>query len=268
MDGVDRFPNVRLPFRLGTTSYIFPAGLLENVRYLGARVDDVELVLFDDPVYGSNIPDIATVRALKAYADDHQLTYTVHLPKDIGAEPQSLWFAERVITATLPLQPAAYLMHFDGRPLIGTPDATAITRWQGEARALLAQIVAIVGDPALVCIENLEGWNPDVFDALVEDAGVSRCIDIGHLWLDGREPLSYLEQYLPQTRVIHLHGIGTADHQSLAHMPIATLLPIIDALLARAYAGIVTLEVFNEHDFTTSMQMLQTAVVQGNTTLT
>jgi sugar phosphate isomerase/epimerase len=208
------------------------------------------------------------VQALKAYADDHQLTYTVHLPKDIGADPHSLLLAERVITATRPLQPAAVILHFDGRPLLSAPDATSVARWQGEARAHLAHIVAMVGDPALVCVENLERWNPDLFDEIVEEAGVSRCIDIGHLWLDGRDPLPYLQRHLPHTRVIHLHGIGNTDHQSLAHMPVAVLQPVCDLLQARNYTGIVTLEVFSEDDFTTSLPVLQAATAHRNASLT
>jgi hypothetical protein len=35
------------PYRLGSTSYVWPAGLVPNVRRLGPLVDDVELVLFD-----------------------------------------------------------------------------------------------------------------------------------------------------------------------------------------------------------------------------
>lgn len=268
MDGVDRFPHVRLPFRLGTTSYIIPAGLLENVRSLADRVDDIELVLYDDPVYGSNIPDMATAQALKASADDHSLTYTVHLPKDIGADPQSLLLAERVITATLPLKPVAYILHFDGRPLLTNPQPAEISRWQCEARQGLAQIVALIGDPALVCVENLERWNPDIFDGLIEDAGVSRCVDIGHLWLDGRDPLPYLHRHLSQTRVIHLHGIGSTDHQSLAHMPRTMLLPVYQVLQERAYAGIVTLEVFSEDDFMASMQVLCSAIADVSAALT
>jgi len=33
------------PFRLGATSYIIPAGMLPNVRYLAGKVQDVELLL-------------------------------------------------------------------------------------------------------------------------------------------------------------------------------------------------------------------------------
>jgi hypothetical protein len=34
-------------FRIGTTSYIIPAGIVPNVAYLAPQVDDVELVMFE-----------------------------------------------------------------------------------------------------------------------------------------------------------------------------------------------------------------------------
>ena len=42
-----------LPFRLGTTSYIIPADILPNVRYLADKVDDIELVLFEADDYSN-----------------------------------------------------------------------------------------------------------------------------------------------------------------------------------------------------------------------
>jgi hypothetical protein len=69
----------RFPFRLGTTSYIIPADLITNVRFLAPYVDDIELVLFeaDDE---SNLPDKKTISELGSIARSENLTYTVHLP--------------------------------------------------------------------------------------------------------------------------------------------------------------------------------------------
>jgi len=50
---------------------------------------------------------------------------------------------------------------------------------------------------------------------VLEQIPASLCIDIGHLWRDGRDALPYLEAYLGRARVVHLHGVGERDHQSL-----------------------------------------------------
>ena len=70
----------KYPFRLGTTSFIWPDELLANVRQLGRYVDDIELVLFESDEYGTNLPDEQIIYELKTIAQSHQLSYTIHLP--------------------------------------------------------------------------------------------------------------------------------------------------------------------------------------------
>jgi sugar phosphate isomerase/epimerase len=240
------------PFRLGTTSYIYEDDLIGNVRRLGPLVDDIELVLFDTMDYGTNIPDAATVAELNRLAAAHHLTFTVHLPEDIWPGNGSLEKAARAIDATRALHPHAYIVHFDGRTL-----GDDITPWQHHTAAALDAVIAMVGDPALVCAENLERWNPELFDDLVAAAGVARCVDIGHLWLEHRDPLPYLTRHLPSSRVVHLHGIAERDHASLEHVPFDDVFDIIYLLLDNRFAGVVTLEVFSEADFFGSLQVLE-----------
>jgi len=47
------------PFRIGTTSYIIPDEIIPNVRFLAARVEDVELVLFEADEGMNNLPGAA-----------------------------------------------------------------------------------------------------------------------------------------------------------------------------------------------------------------
>src|SRR5258706_3303262 len=110
------------PFRVGSTSYVYPDDILPNVERLAADgdVDDIELILFEVDDGPNNLPDEATVQRLADLAHENRLTYTVHLPLDLqlGAEGetqhQSLVKAERVIKTTLPLDPFAYVFHLDG----------------------------------------------------------------------------------------------------------------------------------------------------------
>ena len=71
----------RFPFRLGTSSYIIPADIGPNVRFLADKVDDVEIVLFESDEF-SNIPEAKIVRDLADIAAEFDLTFTVHLPLD------------------------------------------------------------------------------------------------------------------------------------------------------------------------------------------
>jgi hypothetical protein len=69
-----------LPFRIGTTSYIIPADILPNARFLAGKVQDIQLVLFEMEDSLNNLPDATQVDELNDLAEEYKLSYTVHLP--------------------------------------------------------------------------------------------------------------------------------------------------------------------------------------------
>lgn len=249
-----------LPFRLGTTSYIVPDDILPNARYLAGKVRDIELVLFELDDGQSNLPGPDLLAALNELAGAHDLSFTVHLPLDLrlGADGDeqhvSLVKARRVIEATRGLSPFAYVLHLDGREVREGASAGQLAEWQAQSARALEMAAGWAGSPELLAVENLEGYPVDFFEPVYERVPVSRCVDIGHLWLDHYDTLAYLERALPRTRVIHMHGIGTRDHQSLTNAPAEQLDPVLHALLAAKYAGVLTLEIFQESDFLSSLE--------------
>lgn len=258
-------------FRIGTTSYILPADILPNVTYLAPLVDDIQLVLFETDEHGSNLPDAALRARLNELAAAHALTYTVHLPLDLrlgdagDADHISLVKARRVIETTRDLRPFAYTMHLDGRLLQAAgpagPSAAALAAWQENACRALETVCGWLDDLALLCVENLEAWDPDLFAPVVAAVPISRTVDVGHLWLRDHDPLPKLAAWLDRTRIVHLHGIGERDHKSLALVPPAQLDPVI-ALLAQHFTGVVTLEVFNQEDLLSSQAALAASLAR------
>ena len=248
-------------FRVGTTSYIIPADILPNVQYLAPRVDDVQLVLFETDEYGSNLPDAALCDQLAQLGAMHGMSYTVHLPLDLrlgdGAEAShvSLVKARRVIDATRGLQPYAYTLHLDGRALLAGPSPRELKQWQDARRDALEIVCGWLDEPERLCVENVEAWDPEAFAPVIEALPVSRTVDIGHLWLQGVDPLEHLARWIDRTRVIHLHGIAGRDHASLAHMPGRRLDRVI-AFLVERFSGVLTLEVFSEPDLDSSLEAL------------
>lgn len=250
------------PYRLGSTSYVWPADILPNVRQLGPLVDDVELVLFELDE-ASNLPDEATVRELDHLAQAHDLTYTVHLPLDLAlAHPPSLEKARKVIDHTRDLAPWAYVLHLDGRTVEGSPNPPTLARWRDDARCVLEALAALLGQPGRLCVENLENYPPEHFLPLLEQVPVSLCIDVGHLWLTGRDALQFLDDLLAHTRVIHLHGVGERDHQSLTYQGAKIVAPVLELLSAKGYDSVLTLEVFGREDFLSS-RALVAEIVDG-----
>ncbi len=256
---------INLPFRLGTTSYIIPADILPNLHYLAGKVQDVELVLFEVDDGPNNLPTPAQVDEMNALAREHGLTYTVHLPLDLRLADDgslrhiSLEKARRVIECTRPLNPWAYVLHLDGKAVRANPSPADYTRWLEQAETSLRQVGAWAGGLENLAVENLEGYPLDFYEPVFERVSVSRCVDVGHLWLDGHDPLPYLRRALPRVRVIHIHGLAERDHRSLAFAVPGQLRAVLDELIHAEYDGVFTVEVFSQEDFLSSLEALEAA---------
>ncbi len=258
------------PFRLGTTSYIIPADILPNVRYLAGKVRDIELVLFEvdeegpDSPAASNLPDASLCAELRRLAALYDLSWTVHLPLDLrlaedgSARDKSIEKARRVIESIRSLDPWAYIVHLDGRQVRGCTDPARLQSWQDNAVKALEIVGGWAGGVEKLAVENLEGYPADFWDPVLERIPVSRCVDVGHLWLDGVPVLPYLQRAMPRTRVIHMHGIAARDHASLAHIAQDELDEVLTYLRAE-YTGVATMEIFQEQDFLSSLEALRAA---------
>jgi sugar phosphate isomerase/epimerase len=251
------------PFRLGTTSYIIPDDILPNARYLAGKVRDIELILFEVDDGPNNLPSPEVIEELSRIAQQHDMTYTVHLPLDLklgedGSEQdRSLVKAKRVIDCTRGLAPWAYVLHLDGRSVRTSTDARLIRRWQDQSVRALELVAECAGSPEKLAAENLETYPLDFIQPVLDRIPVSRCVDIGHLWLDGHDPIPYLGAALPRTRVVHIHGIAERDHRSLAFMPQGKVNQVWDELIRANYRGVLTLEIFSEEDFISSLEVIK-----------
>src|SRR5215216_6027305 len=251
------------PFRLGTTSYIIPDDILPNARYLAGKVRDIELILFEADDGPNNLPSPQVIEELSRIAGQYDMTYTVHLPLDLklgedGSErDQSLVKAKRVIDCTRALDPWAYVLHLEGKSVRTSSDDELIVRWQDQSVRALNIVAGWAGDAAKLAVENLETYPLNFIQPVLDRIPVSRCVDIGHLWLDGHDPIPYLRAALPRTHVIHIHGIADRDHRSLAFMPLEKVREVWDELIQAKYEGVLTLEIFSEEDFLSSMEVIE-----------
>jgi hypothetical protein len=189
----------------------------------------------------------------------------VHLPLDLRlgdggtATDLSLAKARRVIEATRDLRPYAYTAHLDGALLMRNPTTAELATWQANALHALRIVVSWLDRPELLCVENIERWDPGAFAPVVDALPVGLTADVGHFWLQGADPLAYLNRWAGRVRVVHLHGIADRDHSSLALVTAEQLDPVMDALCQR-FEGVLTLEVFNRDDFESSLAALQRSV--------
>lgn len=240
-------------FRIGTTSYIYPADISTNVKKLSGKVSDIELVLFEFDGE-SNVPDHRVLEELIEARNRYRMSYTIHLPLDLalaGNRP-NLDKAIRVIDLTRCLSPAGYVVHLDGCYQLDESMRLA------NSMASLTALTHAVEDSGLLCVENLESHTPEFIDRVLEAIHVSACIDIGHLWKRGEDPVPVIAKRLERTRIVHLHGLQGRDHRSLSFVAPADLDPVMEFLLLN-YTGILTIEVFSETDLNGSLDVLRSS---------
>ena len=110
----------------------------------------------------------------------------------------------------------------------------------------------------MLALENL-AMPFDWCASLIQDLGLSTCLDVGHLWVEGRNVAAHVRRWRPHVRAVHLHGVCAGhDHLSLAHTSRAALQEFLADLCAPPpFRGVVTLEVFSFEDTASSINVLR-----------
>lgn len=250
-------PNNRRLWRLGATSCVLPADIMANVRVLAPLVDDVQLLFFESAAQ-SLLPQPLDVQALRNLAEEHGLSYTVHLPTDLAlgaaskvARQEGIGEILRLMAQLAPLGPLSFDLH-----LVGEPDLSEAA-WLDNLAAGLQELSGALGEEKrLVAVENIE-YPFELVAPLVEEYGFSVCLDLGHLVRYGHDLEEGLA-LLPRVRHLHYHGVQDGrDHQPLTDAEQARILGL--RLAEAGYDGVVTLEMYSLEKLKASLALLDTA---------
>lgn len=248
------------PFRLATTSFIFPAGYAENVRRLAPWVDEVELLLLER----DHLPDPPEIHDLGRLADTLDITYNVHLPMDVALGSRRTAERDRSVTALVralervaPLTATTHTLHLAAETT--ADDGMDAGAWQLRCMDSLRQVLQRTQIPSRrLSVETLE-YDPGRLAPIVETLDLAVCIDIGHLIRYGHHLDSVISRFIHRTSIFHLHGVAAGnDHRSLAHLNDAAG-AILAPILAH-FKGSVCLEVFKYQDFADSLRRLAALV--------
>lgn len=248
----------RYPFKLGTTSFIYPDDYVPNVKLLGPYLDDIELILFESKP--ASLPQPSTVNELKDLACNFDLTYSIHLPIDISiADPQpsrrkqAVDTLAHIVALLSPLPADIYCLHipYDGS-FWGKEKLAA---WQNVVRDSLSRLLNSGLDRNLLVVENLDypfTW----LDGVLSDLNLHVCLDLGHLIAHGGNVSEHFKTYGSRTRALHVHGVAAGrDHLALDRSSRTYLSDVLWIL--NRFTGSVCLEVFSYHDLLASLQFLQ-----------
>lgn len=257
---------LRVPgLRLGGTSFLRHDRYVPAVRFAAEICDDIALLLFETGMQDEYLISAEEIREIAALAAGEGVSFNIHLPVDgdfatLSAARRMTDKVLRAVERTLPLCPHTFVLHVDFPELAGTgrlPEPAA-RAWTTRA---LEELTTALPSPDMLALENLETFPFDFLTTWLQETDCSRCFDIGHVWKDGQRPEALLNDWLPRTRLCHLHGLhygknGVRDHKSLCHMPSETLDALLFPLWESAFSGVVTLELFSFDDFTTSHRTL------------
>jgi hypothetical protein len=210
---------------LSVPSYVIPGTYAENLRFLADKpaVEGVELLFFmyDAEVRALMLAEIAEIRQFSS-----RFAYTVHMPDSIAPEHEEIIEATRDIAGSYIIHPPRE----DGG--LGA-FVRLMDRWRER-----------YGKDAF----NLENTRVARFDAA--EAVLSRsihglppvCADIGHLRMEGHDPVAWLAAKAGRVAELHLHGFdGRSDHVPFGPDEpwLVDLLPYL-----HGFSGVVELELF------------------------
>ena len=246
------------PFKIGTTSFIYPDSYVQNVKILAPYLDEIELILFES--IPNSLPSNQEIKELVALSNQYDLSFNIHLPLDLslGApEPSTRHFAietiKQVMDLTAPLSPTTFPLHlpYEGDDI----ESEAIKRWKERIYLSLEKLRADGINSKMISVENLNYPLTWVEDILI-DLNFSICMDLGHLILYGFDMKDAFDRFHHIMPTIHLHGANDRqDHQSLDLLSKSNLKTILEIL--KRFKGIVSIEVFSYDHLNASLSLLE-----------
>ncbi len=254
----------RYPFRLATTSFIYPETWGPNVRRLGPYLDEIELLILDKGA--ENYPSEAEINTLADVSQEMKITYDIHLPMDIdlghattARRQEAIDVIRRLVDLTRPLPVSVHVLHVlwtDASPGTALFQDRNIAPWRDRVRDSFEKLITGGIDSRLLALETLENYPLSWLDPVIFDLDLSVCLDFGHLWLSGINPMDYYRTYRNQTRILHLHGVEKQkDHQSLLCLD-----PVQRKTVSRIlgdFSGVVSLELFSLTSLIPSLTALE-----------
>ncbi len=246
------------PFKIGTTSYIYPDHIIPNVKMLAPYLDEIELLLFESNP--DSLPTMQQINELALLAEQFDLTYNVHLPIDISltdkdpiARSKSVNVIKRIFDLTYVLTPSTYTLHLSCDETSFDDDGLKI--WQDFAADGIEKLIAAGIQSQAISIETL-AYPFEWIEEIIKAYKLSVCIDIGHLLANGFDVKKVFDKHSSNTSIIHLHGVeNKRDHVSLNRLSLEQMDQIIGIL--KRYYGVVSLEIFSFENLNSSLAFLE-----------
>ena len=247
------------PFKICTTSFIYPDHYIPNVRMLGPYMDEIELLLFESR--GIDVlPSRAVIRELCRLAGEFDLSYNVHLPTDVSISDRNPARQQRavdtiiqVIDLVRPLEASALVLHVPYSE--ESYDEQILKKWRDKVHQNLNQIKSAVEKQNIIAVETLD-YPLELLEDIVLDLDLRICLDLGHLMVYDYDVLEVFNKYASKTSVLHLHGVeNDRDHTTLERLSDKLFKAVLQVL--NKFTGVVSIEVFSFENLNSSLKYLE-----------
>lgn len=241
----------KINYKIGSTSYVYPADILTNVEKLKDIVDGIQLILFDssDEV---NLPNSLVCEKLKEIKERHNLEYYIHLPLDINfavntdKEREQLFsIMKNMVEIGESIDSTYYIAHLNFND-----------NFMENTEINLDHLFKEYPIKDRFLIENIE-YPINHLDHFLYDYGLNLCMDIGHLLLQDQNIHRLIEKYTEKIKIVHFHAVdpNKKDHKSLIHYNQKDLEVLINTLKTFNISTYI-IEVFEKKGFFESYDIL------------
>ena len=246
------------PFKIGTTSFIYPDSYVQNVKMLAPYLDEIEMLLFESAP--NSLPSNHEIKELFSLSKEFDFSYNIHLPLDIslGVKDSSMRHSaietiKQVMDLTAPLSPTSYTLHLPyGESDFGSEQ---VKRWKECKYQSMDALCSFGFNSRIISIETLNyplEWVEDI----LKEFNLSVCMDLGHLILYELDMKDVFNRYRNRISIIHLHGANeNKDHQPLDLLSKSNLKTILRML--KQFMGTVSIEVFSFDHLNASLKYLE-----------
>jgi len=255
---IEKFYKKKYPFKLCTTSYIYPDNIIANVTMLAPYLDEIELILFESSP--ESLPGLREIKVLRSLADDYDITFNVHLPLDIflgsynkAKRIKAVETIEMVMGLTSILHPSTHTLHFEYDKTC--QDDKSLPIWQDFIRTGMEMLIARGIKCESLSIETLM-YPFEWVENIIRDFNLKVCLDLGHLILQKKDIEEVFNKYFQLVPILHVHGVeNNKDHISLDRLSQKESDKVINIL--KRFSGVVSLEVFSFKHLIDSLQFIE-----------
>lgn len=253
---------IRQRYKIGTSSFIIPAGWADNVHFLKDKVDHIMLLFLETGDDVCALPQTNEVDRLLSLQKTDSLNFSAHLPYNLHLG--SVNEAERKFSVAAILEKLKFIDqtglkidHFVLHPdIVVGPDESDTKRPVLAFAKSIEEIVSGLPSGRKLALETLD-FDFDLLEEIVSTynlsviVNISQCINYGHSYQ------YYTEKYLQRIVDIHLPGLESEkDRQSVEHIDSKTLKQYFQLLEKLNYKGNLLIEVHSQAKLESSYNFL------------